>query len=69
MRGKGGAENSRGHKKNIGKRNLLKRRRKVQFSPKKYRFFERTEKRSDNGKYTSKEKLYICKYEDRTTLV
>ena len=36
------------------KRNLLERYKKVQFSPKKYRYLEWTERRGDNGKECTK---------------
>ena len=53
LRRKGEAKNLKGHtkkKKKIAKRNLLELYKKVQFSPKKYRYLEWTEGRGDNGK-------------------
>ena len=45
----GEAENLRWQEK-IGKRNSLKRYKKVHFIPKKYRYLEWTERRGNNGK-------------------
>ena len=50
LRRKGEVRSLREHKKKNTKKNLLKRYKKVKFSPKKYRYLELTERRDDNGK-------------------
>ena len=52
-------ERLEGTQENIAKRNLLQWYKKVQFSPKKYRYLEWTEGRGNNGKEcTTEEKSW-----------
>ena len=64
LRRKGEARYLRGHKKKLQKGICLHDTKKIQFSPKKYRYLELTEGRGDNSKeYTSTErKVYKHKY-------